>query len=99
MGKRAEDLPLDDTPIDRSGEPADDRDQAWYQFTATIDDLLATGEYSWAWESLTGIKETVEKTRRVSDGQRRAVGNIEASGERREGRRRRYDGWPTRGRW
>ena len=90
MGKRIEDLrTLDDTPIEHRVEAPDPatlddlRDQVWYQFIGTIDDLLALGRYDWAEASLTGIRETVETTRRVTDGQRRAVANIEARGESR----------------
>lgn len=94
MGKRAEDLPLDDTPI-QPPEPPDDRDTEWYRFIVEIDDLASSGEYDWAVVTLNGIRETVEKTRRVSEGQRRAVTNIEASKRepRRDGFRRRYEGW------
>lgn len=35
--------------------------------------------YAWAEDTLTGIYETVEKTGRVSEAQRRAVDNIENS--------------------
>lgn len=110
MGKRSDDLPLDDTPIrpeqqhlfeptDSSGaDGADDADTPWYQFIGSIDDLLATGRYGWAQDSLYGIRETVEKTRRVSDGQRRAVTNIELRGEpNARGGSRRYEGWSGRG--
>lgn len=82
MGKRIEDLKLDDTPIEhRVGDPepvSDDvRELPWYQFVGHIEDLLATGEYQWAATSLEGIAETVEKSRRVTEGQQRAVANIE----------------------
>ena len=110
MGKRIEDLrKLDlDQPIERQvealeakrdkQESTDDRDQPWYQFVARVDDLLATGEYDWAFDSLDGMKQTVEHTRRVTDGQQRAFTNIENSGRRDGGgtRSRRYEGY---GRW
>lgn len=101
MGKRIEDLrKLDDTPIvERQVEPLDSddvRDQPWYQFVGTIDDLLASGEYDWAFDTLSGIRETVEHTHRVSEAQRRAVTNIEVA-RGLDSRRRRYDGY--RGRW
>jgi hypothetical protein len=113
VGKRAEDLPFDDTPITPSPEQqslfeptdrstaTDERSTPWYQFCGTIDDLLATGEYGWAYETLAGIRETVYKTRRVSDGQRNAIARIEAAGERKRNDgfgRRRYEGFTGRSR-
>lgn len=106
MSKRIDELPLDDSPIEhqhdnlealdhaRDRDQGDERDQPWYQFLGTIDDLLATGQYDWAFDSLAGIRETVEKTRRVTEGQQRAVKNIEARGEARaRGTSRRYEGY------
>lgn len=108
MGKRAKDLHLDDSPIEhlsdslealdhaRDADVNDERDQPWYQFIGIIDDLLATGQYDWAFDSLAGIRETVEKTRRVSQGQRNAITRIEAAGEKRRADgfgRRRYEGY------
>jgi hypothetical protein len=89
VGKRIEDLSLDDTLI------PDDRDQEWYQFGVEIDDLLATGDYDWAEETLSGIHTTVERTRQVTAAQRRAVSNIENAREQQQ-QRRRYEGWRGR---
>jgi heat shock protein HspQ len=90
VGKRIEDLKLDDTPIEQRVEApesvSDDlRDQPWYQFVAEIDELLDDEAYAWAATSLEGIAETVGKTRRVTEGQQRAVRNIRDG--RRESRR------------
>lgn len=100
MGKRIEDLrKLDDTPIEHQVEALDDipgsdlREQPWYQFVGLIDELLDDDKYGFAYSTLTGIKETVERTRRVSEAQQRAVDNIQAGGYR----GRRYDGYS--GRW
>lgn len=60
-------------------EPTDPRATDWYRFSQDIEDLLATGRYTFAEDTLRGIQTTVEKTKRVSDGQRRAVKNIEDS--------------------
>jgi hypothetical protein len=97
VGKRPEDLPLDDTPIttppeDPAPSPIDARDTGWYQFIVEIEDLLATGQYTWASETLEGIQDTVERSHRVTPGQRNAVAKISAS---REGRThgRRYEGF------
>jgi hypothetical protein len=91
MGKRPEDLNVDDTPLDsprRRGGSDDARETEWYRFILEIDDLLATGEYTWAQQTLEGIQETVEKTERVSEGQRHAVENIAAGGRKSRGRSR-----------
>ena len=92
MGKRIDQLKLDDTPLGDGA--ADVRETAWYQFVQEIDDLLATGRYTWAEDTLTGIQETVEKLQRVSDAQRTAVANIEAASGRTG--RRRYEGFRRR---
>jgi hypothetical protein len=90
MGKRIDDLPLDDTPLG-DGDP-DPRASDWYRFSNDIDDLLATGSYTWAEETLQAIQETVEQTKRVTQAQRNAVHNIEASRQRTHASRR-YEGW------
>lgn len=90
MAKRFEDLDL-----------PDEHESEWYQFCEKIDDLILTDNYSWALDTLEGIRETVERSRRVTDGQRRAVENIENA--RQEDRapsqrqfRRRYEGFRWR---
>jgi len=96
MGKRLEDLQLTDDPI-RPLAPIDPRDTDWYRFSKDIDDLLATGHYTWAESTLTDIQATVERIHQVTEGQRRAVRNIEAaSGPGGRGSRwgsRRYEGF------
>jgi hypothetical protein len=79
--------------------PSDLRDEDWYRFCREIDDLYASGRYEWAASTLFDIQGTVERTQRVTDGQRRAVRNIEEAGERQRpyGFRRRYEGY--RGHW
>lgn len=96
MGKRLEDLKLSNDPIltPTPTGSTDPRGEAWYQFVEEIDDLLATGRYTWAQDTLTSIQTTVEETKRVTDGQRRAVANIEAGARRGDGSRsRRYEGF------
>jgi len=88
-GKAPEDLPLDDQPI-RQPAPVDPRTQAWYRFVQEIDDLLATGIYTWAESTLRDIQETVERTQQVTPGQQTAVQNIEMAALK---RRRRYEGF------
>ena len=100
MGKKIEDLrTLDDRPIEHRVEApdlsaVDDlRDLPWFQFIGTLDDLLEGGHADWAADTLGGIRETVVRTQRVTEGQRRAVLNIEARvDERRYGRGRGWGG-------
>ncbi len=95
-GKRLEDLDLSDAPLPTpSTAPSDPRRSDWYRFSQEIDDLLATGRYAWAQDTLTDIQATVEKTERVTEGQQRAVKHIESarSEERERGRSRRYEGF------
>jgi hypothetical protein len=114
MGKRIQDLHLNDNPIEVTVEAKeagqrslfdptpDERDQPWYQFLGDLDDLLADDKYLWANDTLKGIYETVEKSHRVSEGQRRAVTNISNRGEERlrgRGSSRRYEGFETRRGW
>lgn len=91
MGKRIDELPLNDSPIQAA--PEDDRDAPWYRFVGEINELRESQQYTWAEETLAGISETVERTRRVSDAQRRAVENIRDNSARRS---RRYEGYTWR---
>ena len=70
--------------------PIDDRQSEWYRFLQEIEQLLPDAQ--WASETLEGIQETVERTRTVTEGQRRAVSNI-ATATSDPSRRRRYEGW------
>jgi len=62
----------------RAAVVADIRADAWYRFVIEIDELLATGKYTWAEPTLSGIRQVVECQGRVTANQRRAVKNIEA---------------------
>ena len=95
MGKRPEDLrKLDDTPIERQVEALESH-HTWHGFVGAIEAMLVTGQYDWAFETLDGIRETVLKTKRVTEAQERAVGNIESGKAS-----RRYEGYRSRwGRW
>lgn len=93
MGKRLDDLQLTDQPITPPA-PQDPRDTEWYRFAREIDDLLATGHYTWAFDTLSDIQTTVEQRQCVTEGQRHAVANIEAS--RGRGGSRRYEGYQGR---
>jgi hypothetical protein len=65
----------------------DGRETDWARFVDAIEQLLATGQYTWALETLKGIQATVLRTQAVTPRQRRAVWSIEA-GNRWRGRRR-----------
>ena len=94
MGKRIDELPLDDTPID-APDP-DDRAAPWSRFLDEIDDLLQTGQFTWAEDTLNGIYDSVRQKRWVTEGQKTAVRNIAAARSedrpRRGVWRRRYEG-------
>ena len=92
MGKPIDQLRLDDQPLPVA--KTDLRDEAWYQFVTEIDDLLATGKYGWAETTLADIQQTVQETHRVTEGQRKAIENIEAGIYRSHGRR--YEGFRRR---
>lgn len=57
-------------------EDIDGRDAEWHRFIDSVDELLSTGRFSWALPVLSGIRETVERTGRVSAKQRRAFEHI-----------------------
>ena len=94
MGKRIDQLKLDDTPI--VAPDPDLRAQPWYQFSLEIDDLLGTGQYTWAEPTLHDIQLTVERTKAVTEGQRKAVQNIEDGIYKSRGRRYEGFGWRQR---
>ncbi len=47
-----------------------------------IDEMLLDDTYSYAEDTLSGIKRTVEKTQKVTLGQKTAVSNIEDGGDK-----------------
>jgi hypothetical protein len=64
-------------------------------FLETLDGLLSDARYRFAETTIRGIADTVAATRRVTEGQARAIGNITRSvDEKDDGRRwgRRYEG-------
>ncbi len=97
MGKRLEDLNLPDEPLQPTPAPREAEDvraTEWYRFCREIDDIIATGNFTWAEDTLSDIAATVEKYQRVTEGQRKAVANIEAA---RAGRgSRRHEGFYRR---
>lgn len=91
-GKKIDELQLDDrllpvpinSPLEepRRQPTADQRHEDWYRLWMRIEDLLSDPKYNYAGDTLKGIQETIERTQRVTDGQRRAIDNIEEGGER-----------------
>ncbi len=69
--------------LDADGGPGAENPRAEADvFLQRLDEMLEDGDYLWAADTLQGIRETVDRSGLVSDGQRRAVTNI------REARRR-----------
>lgn len=93
MGKRPEDLPINDRPI-RVPDPIDPRDTEWYQFMQQIESMIGSGDFTWAEGTLSDIRDTVERTQHVTIGQRNAIDNIEQARTNKGSRR--YEG---RHRW
>lgn len=91
-GKSLEDLKLTDEPLSVVSPPSDDEIEAFLQ---EILQLQGDPRANFATETTNGIYESVKKTGRISEGQRRAIGNIAASLERsnRFGGSRRYEGF------
>ena len=84
-----DDLPLDD---DRDGTQLDrQRTVDAQRFLERLDDLIENDAYAWAADTLSGIRETVERSGRASDRQREAVANIVRGHERQEEERERWD--------
>ncbi|KKN41437.1 hypothetical protein LCGC14_0723080 [marine sediment metagenome] len=50
-------------------------------FLARLEDLEGDSHYSWTWDTITGIYDTVERAGHVTAGQLRAIDNIQASAE------------------
>lgn len=70
---------------------------AWDDFVEELDELLDDSKYKWAWPTISGIKDTVTRTKTVTEGQERAIRNIKRSvSEDQEDRgpqwKRRYEG-------
>lgn len=99
MGKTLDQLNLDDQPILRPA-PVDDRDTEWYRFAVEIDEILSTGQFDWAENTLSSIKHSVEQYQSVTSGQRQAVANITRARRDRPSRAgsRWYEGFRERGR-
>lgn len=49
------------------------------EFLKRIEELVDSGKYDWAEDTLLGIGETVETTERITTRQKEAVDNIEYS--------------------
>ena len=56
--------------------------EPWEKLVRRIKGMLVGDEYEYASDTLRGILDTVQKTRRVTNGQERAVLNIEENPHR-----------------
>jgi hypothetical protein len=93
-GKSLDELNLKlDTLASPASTNPDPRAQEWYRFSLDIENLLATGKYTWAEDTLRGIQQTLERTHHVTAGQKQAVANIERQGEQPRRWGRRYEGY------
>lgn len=93
-----------DQPVGSDGQDplAIQRSEA-FRFINHCKALELDPKFVWAYDTIAGIRGMVETTGRVSDGQRRAIQNIEVGQERRQSGRedrdryrfhtRRYDGF------
>lgn len=82
MGRLTDLDQFDDTPRDRLDGATVALDPGTTALLARIADLLDRA--AWAASTLTGIRDTIRYTGRVSEAQLRAVNNIEAAAERGE---------------
>ncbi len=66
-------------------------------FVRWLEEMEEDPTYLWAYDTISGIRTSVQLSGRVTDGQRTAIVNIRQarrSGDRpRYGRSRRYEGW------
>lgn len=85
-----DDLP--DTPLERAAPLADPpRAHLTPQVDVFLREVLElTFTANWAADTLNGIYESVRRTGVITEGQRRAVANIDAAANRRAGRRDRW---------
>ena len=59
-------------------EPVDDD---WEEWLDVISEMIDSDEYDWAFDTLTGIGETVETRKTITDNQRQAIINIRNSNQ------------------
>lgn len=69
----------------------DARESLVYQFKSRLEDLIEDERYSWALDTLESIYKQVEARNDYTDGQHRAVENIERAVEDRQSRRDRFN--------
>lgn len=70
---------------DLSDRPLPSRPALTEQAQETIllcEDLLDDARYQWAWGTISGIRESITLSGRASEGQRTALSNIRAGGDR-----------------
>lgn len=74
---KLEDLDDDDGPDMEPAAPTSDEIREAQEFLQDLEDLVESDRCEYARDTLEGIYETVQRTSRVTPGQRRAVENIE----------------------
>lgn len=79
MGKTIDQLQLRDEALPEPAPRPLPDNVRWERFLQRIEDLRGTGDAGWADDTLSGIYDTVRKTGRITDGQERAITNIEAA--------------------
>jgi hypothetical protein len=95
MGKSLTDLNLNDDPIQPTPSTTTPTSSSEVRrFLDDIDELRGSHQYGWADDTLRDIARTVELSGRVTEGQRKAIANIEAGAMRKA--RRRWEGFGGR---
>lgn len=75
---RPEDLNLRDEPLPES-RSEDDAIQPWL---SAIEEMRSSGQYDWADDTLTRIYDWIYQSRRISEGQKKAIRNVLRGRER-----------------
>lgn len=72
---------IDDAQVSSTDAIAIERREA-IRFIGLLDSLIEDAAFTFAYETIAGIKATVETSHRVTEGQRRAIANIRLGQER-----------------
>lgn len=54
-------------------------DDDWEEWLDVISEMIDSDQYGWAFDTLTGINETIETRKTITDNQRQAITNIRHS--------------------
>lgn len=72
-------IPEDSSPTPRRAQNGRNGIIEPAQFLVEVDEMLDSGKFDWAEDTLTGISETVDRTERVTQNQLAAVRKIAES--------------------